>query len=234
LLSPESTAPGSTESPLDSFPVAEEDRGIVAATAAARQRIAELAEVSRRSPLLDLATGPGAFVQGIAPMLSGSSLLVCTDIRALSLADSSRRLLPHLRCPTRFIVCDISAMPFRDGVFSVVTCFGGMGEIADMAMVLEECHRVLERGGVQVMAGDQFLDPSPSLRIADELGIGSVATADRLKASLERVGFNLTDYEVLYEGHDTDTLPDEDRCPLPARGDWFAYAVVAAAKSQKS
>ena len=40
----------------------------------------------------------------------------------------------------------------------------------------------------------------------------------------------IVEYAVTYEGVDTDTLPDEERCPLPARGDWFAHCVVAARK----
>ena len=82
------------------------------------------------------------------------------------------------------------------------------------------------------MSGDQFREGSPSLCIADELGIGQVATADRLKSELKNIGFDMALYEVLYEGIDEDELPEDERCPLPAGGDWFAHAVVVARKPE--
>ena len=222
---PTSDQPGGGDTPT--YP---DDPALAKAVALAERKMAELADVSHRSPLLDMATGPGRFVESIASLLPSSSLLVCTEIRLQTIASTRRRLSSRLRNPTLYVACDISTVPFRDGAFSAIAGCGALSEIADMARILRKCYRALRPGGILALTGDQYRDPSPSLQIAESLGVGSLATPQRLRASLQRAGFTVLEYVTTYEGLDTDTLPDEERCPLPARGDWSAHCVVAARK----
>jgi SAM-dependent methyltransferase len=45
----------------------------------------------------------------------------------------------------------LGEMPFRDGMFDVVTSFGVLHHIANVTFVLGECHRVLKPGGVMFL-----------------------------------------------------------------------------------
>jgi hypothetical protein len=48
---------------------------------------------------------------------------------------------------------------------------------------------------------------------------------------MKNIGFSNIEYEILFEGYDTDlNTPDEDRCPLPARGDWYQQIVASGQK----
>jgi hypothetical protein len=69
------------------------------------------------------------------------------------------------------------------------------------------------------------------MKIAERLGLDSLVTKNKLEAAMRFIGFKNLEYDVLFEGHDVDLdTPDEERCPLPARGDWFCRIVASGQK----
>ncbi len=130
-----------------------------------------------------------------------------------------------------FVVADARNMPFKDNVFQSVTAWGGTVEIENADAGFEETFRVLENNGWFGASGEQYKENSPSMRIAEQIGVSSLVTKNKLEAAMKRIGFRNPQHEVLFEGYDIDdNLSDEERCPLPARGDWYQYIVASGQK----
>lgn len=204
------------------------------AVANSRDEIVNLSNAKSAKRILDWPTGPGCCLHHLANQVEPETLVVALDVHFRTLA----HIKPYydkfgLSDNMLFVVADARKMPFKDNVFQAVTAMGGTVEIADADIGLRETFRVLEDSGWFGVSGDQYTENSPSMEIAERLGLGSLATRNRFEAAMERTGFKNLQYEVLFEGFDivSDNLPDEERCPLAARGDWFQHVVASGQKT---
>lgn len=198
-----------------------------------REILAEKARVAEAQRILDWPTGGGFFLEYLVNIIQSNALIVATDINFGQLATIKAYLDQTGKGENvSFIVCDARYMPFQNNVFQSVTSWGGTVEIPESNLAVKESHRVLKEKGWFGISGDLYKENSESFRVAEELGLSSLATKERLKKFLEKTEFANLSYEILYEGFDKDlSTPPEERCPLPAPGDWFSYIVVGGQKT---
>ena len=115
----------------------------------------QIAGVSARNRIIDLATGTGAIARAA----------VCTGARVAALDLShgmltvAQRLSPQ---SVSFVRADASVLPFASQVVDVITCGLSLSHFADVATVLAEVRRTLRPGGVFVAStwGSTGTDPS--------------------------------------------------------------------------
>jgi len=105
--------------------------------------------------ILDLATGSGVLAQELKRQIP-SARVIGADFCAPMLTFARRRGMREL------VVADGLALPFRDGLFDVVTIAFGLRNMASYATALRETERVLRSGGHLVIL--DFSLPNPPLR----------------------------------------------------------------------
>jgi arsenite methyltransferase len=140
-------------------------------------------------PLLELAQrlGPGSFVHGLDPWVT-----------AVARADRKRRQWGVRNAALR--VGDAAALPFRTGVFGLVVSNLGLNNFADARAAVEECRRVLKRGGVLALTTNlvghmrEFYEVFESVLPASRhealhAHVTHRATIDSLRALLDGAGF---------------------------------------------
>jgi ubiquinone/menaquinone biosynthesis C-methylase UbiE len=213
-----------------------EDSGIskeaARAIAQSREELVRLSRATSATRVLDWPTGGGYCLTYLMNQVAAGTLVAGLDINFGSLARSKIYFDEYgLSDNMLFVVADARNMPFKDNVFQSVTACGGTVEIENAYAGFKETFRVLQDDGWFGVSGDQYKENSPSMRIAERLGLNPLATKDKLQAAMERIGVRNFQYEVLFEGYDVDDIwPDEERCPLPARGDWYQHIVASGQK----
>jgi ubiquinone/menaquinone biosynthesis C-methylase UbiE len=197
-----------------------------------REEILGLCRAESARRILDWPTGNGYCLKHLVNRVDPEALVVALDINFRSLAKNKPYFDKNgFSDNMLFVVADARRMPFKDGVFQSVTAWGGTGEIENADAGFRETFRVLQSDGWFGVSGEQYKENSPSMKIAEQLGLDALLTKSRLQAAMKSMGFRNLEYEVLYEGYDIDdNLSDEERCPLPARRDWFG---LIAASGQK-
>lgn len=96
--------------------------------------------------VLDVASGTGEPGLTIATMLKGG-MVVVTDLAEgmldVARTSASRRAIKNLE----FVTCDVSALPFADNSFDLISCRFGFMFFPDMSLAMKEMVRVLKPGG---------------------------------------------------------------------------------------
>jgi demethylmenaquinone methyltransferase / 2-methoxy-6-polyprenyl-1,4-benzoquinol methylase len=121
-----------------------------------KRRLVELASPASGSLALDLATGTG----DIAFLLherAARTIGLDLTLRMIELANA-KRAQPEA---PRFLVGDMTALPFPAESVDTVTTGYGLRNVPDLTLAIDEIYRVLRRGG-QVLSLD-FNRPSPRL-----------------------------------------------------------------------
>lgn len=196
-----------------------------------KDEVVKLSRATSSKRILDWPTGYGACIKNLIKKVDPETLIVALDVNFRTMA----KIKPYFdengfSDNMLFIIADARKMPLKDNVFQSVTVWGA-GEIARPNVGFKESFRVLEEGGWVGTFADQYKESSPSMKIAENLDLGSVATRTRLESMMKLAGFKNLEYKMLYDGYDIDLdVPDEDRCPLPARGDWFQLIVASGQK----
>jgi demethylmenaquinone methyltransferase/2-methoxy-6-polyprenyl-1,4-benzoquinol methylase len=112
-----------------------------------KRRAIALAGVTPADDVLDLACGTGDLLfAAVAVARSGVGLDV--TFRMLQLAAHRRARLPAVaRARCRFVTGDMTALPFPDAGFSLVTTGYGLRNVPDLRLAIREIDRVLAGGG---------------------------------------------------------------------------------------
>ncbi|MHB0935385.1 MAG: methyltransferase domain-containing protein [Armatimonadota bacterium] len=196
------------------------------------QSLFDLSHAGQAECILDWPTGYGACLMHLMNHAAPHTLVAALDIDFRKMATIkpyydaqgfSDRML--------FVVADARNMPFADGAFQAVAAFGGAGEVQDQDEGVRETYRVLAANGRFSLSSQLYREDSPSMQIAQRTGLDALLTRGRLDTALQCAGFTGLEYHVTYEGYDTDDgLTDEERCPLPAQGDWFECVTAAGRK----
>jgi len=197
-----------------------------------RKILVEKIRVKRTHTILDWPTGPGFFLEYLTDIVPRDTLIIATDINFGQLA-TTKAYLDKIGNAENvlFVVCDARNMPFKDSAFQAVTAWGGTVEIPNSKLAVKESYRLLEKGGYFGISGDIYKEKSKSFYIAKKLNIESVATMECLKKILQETGFKNLFFDVIYEGHEADIeTPPEERCPLPAQGDWYSFIIASGQK----
>jgi demethylmenaquinone methyltransferase / 2-methoxy-6-polyprenyl-1,4-benzoquinol methylase len=123
-----------------------------------KERLVELAGPRSGMLALDLATGTG----DIAFLLHDRSVRTIgldLTLRMIELAKAKRAASPA----PRFLVGDMTALPFSADSVDVVTTGYGLRNVPDLATAIDEIYRVLRHGG-QVLSLDFNRPVNPLLR----------------------------------------------------------------------
>jgi ubiquinone/menaquinone biosynthesis methyltransferase len=110
-----------------------------------KRRLVELAAITPRDRVLDLACGTGDILFSAAPRARSATGLDVTH-RMLQLA-SARGAPSHQAAPPRWLCGDMTSLPLRAGTFDVVTTGYGLRNVPDLGAAVAEIHRVLAAGG---------------------------------------------------------------------------------------
>ncbi|WP_330233265.1 class I SAM-dependent methyltransferase [Nocardia sp. NBC_00508] len=94
--------------------------------------------------VLDIACGPGNFTRYLSERLSGDGYAVGVDYSAPMLA---RAVTDNAGPRTGYLRGDARFLPFTDGTFDAVCCFGALYLIPDPLTATREMIRVLAPGG---------------------------------------------------------------------------------------
>src|SRR5262245_12246469 len=124
-----------------------------------KRRLVDLASPRPGAQALDLATGTGDIAFALA---SRGARVVGLDIttRMIELAQSKIDRSGRAGAP-QFLVGDMLALPFPDASFDIITTGYGLRNVPNLALAIQEIHRVLKPGG-QMLSLD-FNRPSNAL-----------------------------------------------------------------------
>src|SRR4051812_3629314 len=121
-----------------------------------KRRVVEMAALQAGTRVLDLACGTGDIAFAAAERGGAVTGLDLTP-RMVELA---RRRSLASGVHVDFLVGDMSALPFPDGAFDVVTTGYGIRNVPDIAPVVREIRRVLRPGGL-LLSLDFDRPPNP-------------------------------------------------------------------------
>jgi len=123
-----------------------------------KERLVDLARPASGTIALDLATGTG----DIAFLLHDRAVRTIgldVTLRMIELAKAKRAAA----AAPRFLVGDMTALPFSPGSVDMVTTGYGLRNVPDLTTAIDEIYRVLRRGG-QVLSLDFNRPSQPLLR----------------------------------------------------------------------
>ncbi len=151
--------------------------------------------LNSQETVLDVATGDGSLTAAALKPRKNKKLekLVCLDISEAMLKKAKLNLKSE-KCS--FVLGDVGKMPFQDGEFSVISCFGGLNSFPDIPLALREIRRVLADNGR--IRGSALLLPDSEWRqkkIEQWIAEGyqtQIIMKDKLKQWFLEAGLDLT------------------------------------------
>ncbi|MET7772498.1 class I SAM-dependent methyltransferase [Nocardia sp. NPDC005366] len=113
-------------------------------TAADRRYAVAALRLGGAQKVLDIACGPGNFTRYLSKRLTGSGRVVGVDYSEPMLA---RAVVDNAGPRVGYVRGDARRLPFADGTFDAVCCFGALYLIPDPLVATAEMVRVLAPGG---------------------------------------------------------------------------------------
>lgn len=196
-----------------------------------RRILADKVGADKAKTILDCPTGPGSFLTDLVEVVSNNSVIFSTDINFGRLVRTREYLTGHSKSKNIvYVVSDALKLPFKNATFDAITSWG-ITDIPDQNALMGEFVDILKKGGKIGFSTDQYKEGSESMKIAEGLKIADVVTKEKIEELFKKVGLKNLEYEILWEGQDIDfDIPDEERCPLPARGDYYQFIVAVGEK----
>lgn len=127
-----------------------------------RQRVVRLTTRDRKNRVLDLCTGTADLALALRGNLGPGALVVGADFAEpmLRIAREKAARVANNRPPLHLVGGDCLGLPFRDGVFDLVTVAFGVRNFADLEKGLTEMVRVTAPGGeICIMEFSQPTNP---------------------------------------------------------------------------
>jgi SAM-dependent methyltransferase len=109
-----------------------------------RQKLV-LLDVGPGDTVLDAACGPGNTTRSLVSEVGTTGLVVGVDSSATMLAQATRET--STAAPVGYVRADAAELPFGDGSFDAVSCYGALYLMDDPFGTLRELIRVLKPGG---------------------------------------------------------------------------------------
>ncbi|MFC0528809.1 methyltransferase domain-containing protein [Phytohabitans kaempferiae] len=149
-------------------PAAAYERNLVPAFfAGCAERLLDFAEVRPGERILDVACGTGIVARLAAGRVGAEGTVTGTDVDEGMLAVAAAAEAPG---PVEWRRADLTALPFEDGSYDLVTCQQGLQFVADRPGALREMRRVLVPDGRLAVAVWRAIDVNPAfVAVADVL-----------------------------------------------------------------
>ncbi|MGW0245824.1 class I SAM-dependent methyltransferase [Nocardia goodfellowii] len=116
--------------------------------------------------VLDIACGPGNFTHYLSNTLSDNGFAVGLDYSEAMLA---RAVVDNTGPRVGYLRADAARLPFADGTFDAVCCFGALYLIPDPITATREMARVLKPGG-RIAISTSYRDNSPFGQVSKVVG----------------------------------------------------------------
>lgn len=188
--------------------------------------MSERTHIQQADVILDWPTGNGHFLRGVLDRLKSAAQIACLDIDYSAIATLKVFLERKGKADNiLFVASDARQMPFIDESFEAITAWGGFIEVPDSCQAIRESWRLLKSNCWFAGDGDIYKPDSESMKLANKLGIGHLATFENIYKCLKETSFRNIFLETVGEGFDK-SLPDPDRPPLPVIGDWSGLVGV--------
>jgi SAM-dependent methyltransferase len=176
--------------------------------------------------VLDLATGGGHTALALAPI---ARHVTAYDVTEPMLRAARGFLRERGAGSAAFVAGDVHALPFRDGVFDVVTCRIAAHHFADVAAAVREVRRVLRPGGsflLQDILGHDDGDAAAFVTEVERRRDPSHVRAYRAvewKAFLRAAGLTTMDSRLVAKGRPWDEWTRRTRMSPEARRELEAF-----------
>lgn len=177
--------------------------------------------------VLDLCAGMGSLYRNPAFLARPpAGLTVVTDLSRFALTAVRKRLADTPaadRCA--FLACDARQLPLADKTVSLAVSVAGFQNAESASAMLEETRRVLAPGARLFTLCVFVEDDSRSLRLAEHIGCGELATMQRMNEVLDRTGFG----NILVDSLLNDRVHERGDL-MPLSGDRSEIALVSAVR----
>jgi ubiquinone/menaquinone biosynthesis C-methylase UbiE len=179
---------------------------------------------------LDVATGGGHTARAFAGL---AREVVACDVTEPMLSAARRAIASHGVVSVRYAAADVSALPFRDGAFDVVTCRIAAHHFADPAAAVREVRRVLRPAGtflLQDILGHDDGEANAFIREVERRRDPSHVKAYRLaewKAFLRAAGLTVMEHTTLAKVRPWDGWTARMRMSAEARAELERFVRAA-------
>jgi ubiquinone/menaquinone biosynthesis C-methylase UbiE len=95
--------------------------------------------------IIDIGCGSGYFVSNC--LIMKASTICAIDLNPLMLKRFKARIIQFLEAEIYYMVCDGTALPFKDNVFEQITCISVIEHVPNDNELLKEFHRVVHKNG---------------------------------------------------------------------------------------
>lgn len=178
--------------------------------------------------VLDVASGMGTFILPLAAKSDSNLRIIGTDVDEKPLRGAlNKAKKAGVYEKISLVVTDAKHLAFRSGVLANVSSCFGFDNVPRASLALKEASRVLRSGGRVVFCSLWYEENSKSVELADEHGVGELASENRMKRVLDDAGFVMDSVDVVYSG----VWPYNPMDLLPVEGDRYQHVVVEATKA---
>jgi len=177
--------------------------------------------------VLDIASGMGRLILQLASKSLENIIVIGTDVSEKPLRGAMNKAKKGtVYQKLSLIVTDAKHLAFKKEALSTVSSYFGFDNIPETILALNEIFRVLKPNGKAIFSSIWLREDSKSIKLAEKYRVGQIASENRLKRSLEKIGFKLDWIKEIYSG----VWPYNPMDLLPVQGDEFSYVIVQISK----
>jgi len=181
--------------------------------------------------VLDIASGMGRLILQLASKSPEKTIVIGTDVSEKPLRGAMNKAKKGtVYQKLSLIVTDAKHLAFKNEALSTISSNFGFDNIPETILALNETFRVLKPNGKAIFSSIWLRENSKSIKLAEKYGVGQIASENRLKKSLEKIGFKLDWIEEIYSG----VWPHNPMDLLPVQGDEFSHVIVQISKPKNA
>ena len=118
----------------------------------------EAIALPRGARVIDVACGTGIISRLVVDYLPGEGRIVGSDLNP-AMIEVARKTMPTTRHRVDWLACDVTHLPFDEGVFDRAFCQQGLQFFPDKPSALAEIRRVLAPGGKLILTSWRTISP---------------------------------------------------------------------------